>query len=189
MGKLGVFNNVTVDGFFAGPNGELDWFKAIEKDSEFDAFTHEGASGGSTLVFGRMTYQMMKSYWPTPMAEKSDPVMTKVMRDSPKIVFSRTLKAQPDEPTWKHVTVLRAIDPAEIRRLKETMDLTILGSGNVTAQLTDLGLIDEYMFAVAPIVIGKGKTLFQNVKETGLKLQDARGFANGVTLLRYAAAT
>lgn len=189
MGTLAVFNHVTVDGFFAGPNGEIDWFKAIEKDPEFEAFTHEGASGGNTLVFGRTTYMMMKSYWPTPMAEHGDPDMTKVMRNSPKIVFSKTLKAQPDESTWKNVTVLPTIDAAEIRRLKKEKEMTILGSGTVIQQLTDLGLIDEYLLIVVPIVLGKGKTLFQNVKETGLKLRDARGFGNGVTLLRYAPAT
>lgn len=189
MGTLSVFNHVTVDGFFAGPNGEIEWFKELGEDPEYEAFTQEGAGGGNTLVFGRTTYQMMKSYWPTPMAEKAFPDMTKVMRNNPKIAFSKTLKAQPDEPTWKNVTVLPTIDAAEIRGLKKDQDLTILGSGTVIQQLTDLRLIDEYLLIVVPIVLGKGKTLFQNVKETGLKLEDARGFGNGVTLLRYAAAT
>ncbi len=89
MRKISVFNHVTVDGFFAGPNGEIDWFKEIKKDDEWEKYTHGQAKSGSALMFGHTTYEMMKSYWPTPDAIKNNPDMAKVVNNSPKIVFSK----------------------------------------------------------------------------------------------------
>jgi dihydrofolate reductase len=186
MGKLTVFDHVSLDGFFAGPKGEIDWFKAIRKDKEYEAFTHEGASSGSTLVFGRKTYEMMKSYWPTREAATNDPEMSKVMRNSPKIVFSRKLKTVAEETNWKNITLLHEIDNAAIRKLKaKSGALTILGSGSIVQQLANLGLIDEYNLVTVPIVLGNGKPLFKSVKEMSLKLLEARGFKNGIAVLRY----
>jgi dihydrofolate reductase len=186
MGQLNAFVHVTIDGFFAGPDGEIDWFKHIGKDDEYDRFTHESASGGSTLVMGRKTYDMMKSYWPTPQASEQDPRMAEVLTRSPKIVFSRTLKSAPDEGRWKNTRVVHEIDPGEVRKLKDgKRDLTILGSGSILQQLTNLGLVDEYALVVVPIVLGKGRALFEDVKETGMRLVESRGFGNGLTLLRY----
>jgi dihydrofolate reductase len=189
MGKLTVFNHVTVDGFFAGPHGETDWFKAIEQDEEWDAYTHEGAGSGNTLVFGRTTYDMMKSYWPTPAAAANDPAMTRVMRTSPKIVFSKTLQTEAESPDWKNITLLREVDPRAIRQLKSREgDFTILGSGSIVQQVAKLGLIDEYLLATVPIVLGAGKTMFKDVKVAGLKLLEARAFKNGIVLLHYSPA-
>jgi dihydrofolate reductase len=79
MRKISVFNHVTVDGFFAGPHGEMDWFMAMKKDDEYNAHTHEQSSrSDNTLIFGRTTYEMMKSYWPTPDAIRNDPGMAKL---------------------------------------------------------------------------------------------------------------
>src|SRR2546422_9314236 len=103
MKKISVFDHVSIDGFFAGPNGEIDWFKSIEKDDDFEAFTHESAKSESTLVFGRTTYEMMKGFWPTPEAIKMDPDMAKVMDESPKIVFSKTLQRVEEGPNWKNI--------------------------------------------------------------------------------------
>lgn len=185
MGKLTVWINVSVDGFFAGPNGEIDWFKAIPKDKKFEAYTHEGASSGSTILMGHTTYKMMKSYWPTPEAAKTDPEMAEVMRKSPKIVFSKKLKAVTEAPNWKNVKLMHKIDPAAIRKLKKGADLTTLGSGSIVRQLTELGLIDEYELVTVPIVLGAGKPLFKDVEETSLKLSEARAFKNGIAVLRY----
>jgi dihydrofolate reductase len=185
MGKITVFEFVSVDGFFAGRNGEIDWFKEIPKDKEFDAYTQEGASSGNTLLSGRTTYEMMKSYWPTPEAAKADPKMTKVMRESPKIVLSRKLKTVADELRWKNVTLLREIDRTAVRKLKRNSNLTILGSGSIVQQLTELGLIDQYDLATVPVVLGAGKPLFEDLEETRLKLREARAFKNGIALLRY----
>jgi len=190
MARLTAFNHVTVDGFFAGPNGEIDWFKAIAKDDEYEAYTQEGASFGNSLVFGRTTYEMMKSYWPTPDAEANDPEMTRVMRNSPKIVFSKTLQNVVEESNWKNVTLLHEIDSAAIRKLKEKpgADLTILGSGSIVQQLANLGLIDEYDLLTVPIVLGTGKPLFKGLKEKSLNLLEARPFKNGIAVLKYSPA-
>jgi dihydrofolate reductase len=185
--KLTVFLHLTLDGIYAGPRGDLDWFKAVPKDDEFEAYTHGAAQSGNALIFGRATYDMMKSYWPTPDAIASDPDMAKAVNQSRKIVFSKSLKDVAEGPNWRNVTVLREIDPSEILELKTQAktDFTTLGSGSVVRQLANLGLVDEFDFVVAPIVLGRGKELFEGVGETRLKLLESRSFDNGMTLLRY----
>src|ERR1700687_5198996 len=89
MRKLVVFNNVTLDGYFAGRNGDISW--AHQEDAECNAFVAENASGGGVLVFGRITYDLMASYWPTPLALETMPVVAERMNNLPKVVFSRTL--------------------------------------------------------------------------------------------------
>ena len=187
MGTLTVFNHVTVDGFFAGPRGEIDWFKMIRKDDDYEAYTHAQSQSGATLIFGRTTYEMMKSYWPTPDAIKSDPGMARVVNESPKIVFSKTLRSVKDEPNWKNVTLLHDIEPADIARRKKESGggLTILGSGTIVQQFATLGLVDEYHLVVAPIVLGDGKPLFKNVGNMILELVQAKTFKNGIVLLTY----
>jgi dihydrofolate reductase len=187
MGRLTSFIYVSVDGYYAGPNGETDWFKDAEKDPEYEAWTHAQAQGGGTLLFGRTTYEMMKSWWPTPKAIAADPKMARVVGESPKIVFSRKLIGPDEGPNWKNVTVVHGIDRNDIKRRKDEAEgnLTILGSGTVVQQLSNLGLVDEYDLVVVPVVLGEGKPLFDDVKKKALKLVESRSFKNGLTLLRY----
>ncbi len=185
MRKITVFNHVTVDGFFAGPNGEIDWFKVIKKDDEWDKYTHEQSKSGSTLMFGHTTYEMMKSYWPTPDAIRNDPDMAKVVNNSPKIVFSKSLQRVEEGPNWKNITLFHEIKQEEILKLKEEADMTILGSGAIVQQFANLNLIDEYALVVVPVILGAGKPLFKDVKNMNLKLLEARAFKNGIVLLRY----
>lgn len=187
MTTISVFESVSLDGFFAGPNGEIDWFKAVPKDDEYDAYTHGQAKGGSTLLFGRTTYEMMKSFWPTPHGRQADPDMAKVMNESPKVVVSKTLKSVDEEPNWKNVRLLRDIDRDEILDLKKDSDITILGSGSIVQQLTNLGLIDEYQLIVIPILLGSGKRLFKDVRQTNVTPRETRRFGNGVVVLKYGA--
>lgn len=185
MSTIGVFNHVTVDGFFAGPNGEIDWFKAIGKDDEYDQYTHQQSQSGQALMFGRKTYEMMKSYWPTEEAIKNDPRMAEVMNNSRKIVVSRSLPRVEAEPNWKNVELIREIDRDQMLKLKKTVDITILGSGSIVQQLANLGLIDDYQLMVVPVVLGAGKHLFKDVRTTNLNLVDTRGFKNGLVELKY----
>ena len=185
MKKISVFNHISVDGFFAGPNGEIDWFKAIEPDEEWNKFTHTQATSESTLIFGRTTYDMMKSYWPTEIAIQNDPGMANVMNNSTKIVFSKKLKTIEETNNWKNITLLREINPEEFTKLKMKSDMTILGSGSIVQQLTNLGLIEEYYLVVVPVILGKGKPLFNNVKESNLNLVNAKTFNNGIVFLTY----
>jgi len=188
MRKISVYIHVTVDGFFAGTHGEIDWFKVINKDDEWDKYTHEQSSrSGNTLIFGHTTYEMMKSYWPTPDAIKNDPAMARVVNNSPKIVFSKTMKNLEEGPNWKNIKLLHEIKQEEIIKLKEQGggDFTILGSGSIIQQFANFGLIDEYHLVVVPIILGAGKSLFKDVKIMNLKLLGARAFKNGIVLLKY----
>jgi dihydrofolate reductase len=185
MSTIGVFNHVTVDGMFAGPNGEIDWFKAIGQDDEYDRYTHQQSQGGSALLFGRKTYEMMKSFWPTEEAIKSDPGMAETMNSSRKIVASRSLARVEEGPNWKNVELVREIDRDQLLKLKKSADITILGSGSIVQQLANLGLIDSYQLMVVPIVLGAGQPLFKDVETTNLSLVESRGFKNGLVMVNY----
>ena len=111
---------------------------------------------------GRVTHDMMASFWPTPEAMESMPEVAKGMNEMPKFVFSRTL----GRSAWSNTTILEGDVPSEVRRLKsETgLDLTILGSGTIVAQLAETDLIDSYQFVVVPVFLGKGRTMFEGVR-------------------------
>jgi dihydrofolate reductase len=183
MTRVIVFNQVSLDGYFSDANGDASW--AHKSDPEWNAFVAENASGGGTLAFGRITYEMMASFWPTPTAQKLAPVVAKQMSALPKVVFSRTLK----EASWENTTVIEEASPAAIRKLKKesARDIVIMGSGSIVAQLAEGGLIDEYQLVVNPIVLGSGRTLFEGVtRKLALRRTTTRMFENGNVLLCYA---
>jgi dihydrofolate reductase len=182
MRKLAVFNNVTLDGYFVTMNGDMSW--AHKQDAEWNAFVQANASGGGELLFGRITYEMMASYWPTPHAIKNFPVVAEGMNNLPKAVFSRTL----DRASWSNTKLVKGDLAAEVRKMKKQpgKDMVILGSGSIVSQLAQEGLIDEYQVVVNPIVLGKGRTMFDGVKDKlTLKLTKTRPFANGSVVLCY----
>lgn len=185
MGKIIAFTNISVDGFFAGPNGEIDWFKG--SDGEEKEFTHAAVNQPATLIFGHTTYEMMAAYWPTPDAVGSDPVIARVMNNAPKIVFSKTMKPVKDGPVWKHVKVIHEIKPEEIAKLKKQAggDMVILGSGSIVQHLANLNLIDEFELMVHPLVLGTGKYLFNGVSRMKLNLLTTRTFGSGKVFLSY----
>ncbi len=184
MRKVMVFNNISLDGFFTDAHNEMNFTQDPRPDPEWDAFVAGNAAGGSSFLFGRLTYQMMAAYWPTPAAVAAMPTVAKTMNDSPKIVFSRTL----DKADWKNTTILNT-DPAdEVRRLKNGSgkDFVIFGSGTIVSQLAQNRLIDEYQFIVNPVVLGKGRTMFDGMAtKLPLNLVDSRAFKNGNVWLRY----
>jgi dihydrofolate reductase len=186
MPRLAVFNNVTLDGYFSGPGGDLSWSHKGSEDPEWRSFVEGNASGGSRLLFGRITYDLMASYWPTPAAMKNSPDVAEGMNNMPKFVFSRSL----DKVEWSHATLVKGDLVEEVRKMKDGSgeDLTILGSGSIVSQLAQAGLIDEYQLIVHPVVLGKGKTMFEGItKQPALKLIRTRAFNNGNVLLSYAA--
>jgi len=183
--KISVFNYISLDGYFAGSGGEIDWFYNLPKDDEWESFTQSAAGVTRTLMYGRTTYEMMKSYWPTKEALESFPEMANAINNNPKIVFSKTLKTFKEEDNWKNVTILNDINRNEILKQKEKDDIVILGSGSIIQQLANLDLIDEYSVAVVPVVLGKGKSFFKDVKRTDFSLNEARSFKNGITYLSY----
>ena len=183
MRKLIVFNQVSLDGYFTDVDGDMSW--AHKQDAEWNAFVAENAKSGGELLFGRITYELMKSYWPTPAAAKAAPVVAEQMNNLPKIVFSRTL----DKASWNNTKLVGGDLAAEIRKMKNEPgeQMVIMGSGTIVSQLTAEGLIDEYQIVVNPIVLAKGRTMFQGIKrKLNLKRTKTRTFGNGerLTVLR-----
>jgi dihydrofolate reductase len=182
MRKLSVFNSVTLDGYFTDKNNDMSW--AHQNDPEWNEFVAGNASGGGTLLFGRVTYDMMASFWPTSAAFDMMPAVAEGMNKLPKVVFSRTM----DKASWQNTTVVKGDIAAEVRKLKEQPgdDMVILGSGSIVSQLTDAGLIDEYQMALNPIVLGSGRTMFDGIKDhLKLKRTNVRTFGNGNVMLCY----
>jgi dihydrofolate reductase len=182
VARILVFNNVTADGFIADCSGHMSW--ARKEDEEWKAFINGNASGGGTLLFGRVTYEMMASFWPTKMAADSMPIVAEHMNSVPKVVFSKTLNTA----EWSNTTLLKGDLSAEVRRLKVSVEghIVIFGSGSIVAQLTQARLIDQYDLIVHPVLLGAGKSMFTRLDTMlDLKLIKSRTFGNGNVLLSY----
>ena len=183
MRKIILMMSVSLDGFFEGPNREIDWHTV--DDEVHRHFNQELAAMGA-FVEGRVTYELMDDFWPTADADPSapEPVVefARIWRDMPKIVFSRTLqRADPN------TTIKREVMVEDIMALKGQPggDLA-LGGANLAATFRRLDLIDEYRISVHPVLIGRGRPLFQESDtRTYLQLTDTRTFGNGVVQLRY----
>lgn len=181
MRKIIVFENVTLDGFMAGLNGELDW---AMQDDEITQYAKEGQDSIDTILFGRVTYEMMASFWPTPAAESINPVFANSLNNTPKIVFSRKL----EKADWKNTRVVKELTKEELLKMKQVpgKNIMIFGSGTLIEQLTNLGLIDEYQLMVNPVILGKGRPLFKDIKDRiKLKLVNFKTFNTGIVLLQY----
>lgn len=137
MRRLAAFNQVTLDGYFAGRNGDISWAHHDTPDAEWSAFVAGNANPGGLLLFGRITYELMASYWPTPFAMENDPIVAEGINNSPKIVFSRTL----NKASWNNTKLVKSGMAAEVRRRKDEpgVDMAILGSGSIVAQLAEEG--------------------------------------------------
>jgi dihydrofolate reductase len=184
MQRLGVFNMISLDGYFAGVDGDISWFKDAPRDPEWDAFIAGNAGGGGALLFGRVTYEMMAEFWTTPFAAEALPVVAEAMNSLPKVVFSRTLETA----SWNNTRLVKGDIAAEVRKMKNETGpgMMILGSGSIVSQLAQARLIDDYQVVVFPVVLGRGKTMFEGVKENlSLKLTSTRSFGNGNVLLSY----
>jgi dihydrofolate reductase len=182
MRRLVVFNLVSLDGYIADQNGDMSW--AHRQDPEWNTFVTGNARGEGALLFGRVTYEMMASWWPTPQAIQAMPAAAEWMNNAPKLVVSRTLK----KATWNNTTLLKGdLVPALTKLKKESgPDFVVFGSGTVIAQLAEHGMIDEYQVVVNPIVLGRGKSMFDGVtRRMNLKLTRTRIFGNGNALLCY----
>ena len=182
MRKLIIFNSVTLDGYFVGNGGDMNW--AHKSDPEWLTFTAENAGGGCEAVYGRITYEMMAGWWPSPNALQMFPSVANAMNEMPKVVFSRTLESA----SWNNTRLIKDDLPGAIRKLKQEPgpDLLIMGSGTIISQLTQERLIDEYQIVVQPTVIGAGRSMFEGVKDRlSLKRTKSRTFENGCVVLWY----
>ncbi|MEP7362780.1 MAG: dihydrofolate reductase family protein [Acidobacteriota bacterium] len=186
MRKLTVFNHVSLDGYFTDAGGDMSWAHQGADDPEFQQFSASNASGEGELLFGRVTYQMMAGFWTTPAAAQMMPKVAEGMNRMRKNVFSRTL----DSVSWDNTRLIKGDLVAEARKLKEQPgpDMVILGSGSVVAQLAAAGLIDQFQVIVNPVVLGKGRTMFEGVPERlQLRLTSSRTFGNGKVFVTYEA--
>lgn len=183
MRKLSVFNSVTVDGYFTDKNNDMSWAHRAD-DPEWNAFTAENARSGGELVFGRVTYDLMASFWPTPAAAKMAPEIAGNINKAPKVVFSRTM----DKASWNNTRIVKGDLADEMRKLKDEPGdgLVIMGSGSIISQIALKGLIDEYQMVVNPIALGQGRTMFDGISDKlKLTLSSMRAFQNGNVLLVY----
>ncbi len=185
MRKLVAFLHVSLDGFAAGPNGELDW---ISYDEELANYAEKIVHTVGSPVYGRVTYQMMESYWPTvldnPTSSKQQMEHATWVDNVNKIVISNSLETV----EWKNTTVIKENMAEEIAKLKQQpgKDLVIFGSIRLTHTLMQLGLIDEYQLTVSPVVLGSGIRLFQdNMDKIKFKLLSSKTLSSGVLGLHY----
>ncbi|MGQ0837720.1 dihydrofolate reductase family protein [Actinokineospora sp.] len=181
MRKIFSFIGTTLDGYYEGPNQEFDWPVV---DAEFAAFSVEQLDEVDTIVMGRVTYQGMAAYWPTPEAIADDPATATRMNDTAKIVVSRTL----DKADWTNTRIVTDDVAGELTALKRRpgKDIAVFGSSDLTAGLIHLGLVDEVRIMVNPIVLGAGKSLFHTSDtRISLTLLQVRHFSSGNVLLYY----
>jgi len=179
MRKIIVSNVVSLDGFFEGVHQEIDWFTV---DESFFEYARQLLNEADTILFGRVTYEMMAAFWPNAIDE--DAVITHKMNHLSKIVFSTTLK----KVEWNNAKLVKGNLSKEVKNLKEQpgKDIVIFGSGTLVNQLTQLGLIDEYRMIVNPLILGKGNPMFKGMDEKiNLKLLDTKVLKSGVVILYY----
>lgn len=182
MRKVILFNLITLDGFFEGKNKwDLGWHQV---DDEFNEFSIDQLSKADGLIFGRVTYQGMASYWSSPEALKDDPTITARMNSIPKYVFSRTL----NQVDWSNSVLIKgeAVEALQQLKAQGNKNLLIFGSADLAETFTRHHLIDEYRLIVSPVVLGAGNPLFpKNGDPLKFKLLDTRVFHNGNVLLYY----
>lgn len=181
MRTVASFIFISLDGFYEGPNGELDWHNV---NAEFDDFAVRQLDDADILGFGRATYEHMAGYWPAEQAKANDPAITARMNGMDKVVFSRTLA----EATWTGTTVRRGEAAKHIAEIKTTAgkDLLIVGSAHLTAGLLTSGVLDELRIMISPVVLGQGRSLFEDLQgSASLTLLHTQQFDSGNILLTY----
>ncbi|MBX7206066.1 MAG: dihydrofolate reductase family protein [Bacteroidia bacterium] len=190
MRKIISFMHLSLDGFVAGPNGEMDWIKI--NDEIFD-HVEKRIGKGDTALYGRVTYEMMENYWPTaadkPNATKHDRVHSEWYSKVHKVVLSKTMN--PANQALANTTIISGNLTDSINTLKQmtnggSEEILLFGSPSATHALMQLNLIDGYWLFVNPVILGKGIPLFAGIAEkTKLHLVSTHPFACGVTELSY----
>lgn len=185
MRKVVAFMHVSLDGFVGRTNGELNW---VRIDEEINPYVDQLIRTADTALYGRTTYQMMHSYWPTvptdPSSGQREIEHAHWVERVAKIVFSTTL----ERADWNNTTLVKDHISEEIKKLKAVpgKDLMIFGSPRLTHSFMALDLIDEYRLTVNPVVLGSGIPLFAGqIKPVNLRLLESRAFRSGVVALGY----
>lgn len=185
MRKVVLFMHVSLDGFVAGPNGEMDWINV--DDAMFD-FAGKQTDQSDTALYGRVTYEMMQSYWPTagdqPIASKHDKQHSAWYNSVAKVILSRTMQVN----KLTNTTVISENLYNEIINLKNLpgKDIIIFGSPTAVHSLVKENLIDDFWLFVNPILLGQGIPLFKGIKDiVKLKLVFTNAFPSGVVCMHY----
>lgn len=181
MRKLFAFNMVTLDGFFEGPDHDISWHNV---DDEFNEFAVKQTSTAGAILFGRVTYELMASYWPTPAAQSNDQVVANLMNSLPKVVFSTTLP----RADWNNTRLIKDHVAEEVQKMKQEQgnDLALFGSAMLLSSLMRMDLVDEHRVMVNPVLIGSGTPLFKDINQkVSLKLVKTQVFKSGNVLLCY----
>ena len=185
MRKLVLFIHTSLDGFVAGPNGEMDW---INVDEEIFDFAGQRTNEADTALYGRVTYQMMESYWPTaaqlPTATKHDVEHSRWYNRVTKVVLSKTM----NEVSLTNTKIIDGNLAAEIVKLKQDAgkDILMFGSPTAAHSLMTEKLIDDYWLFVNPVLLGRGIPLFKGIADkVALKLVASNMFSSGVVCLHY----
>jgi dihydrofolate reductase len=185
MRKVVVSLHVTLDGFAAGSNGEMDWIKF--DDRLFD-FVKVLTNNANTALYGRKTWQMMEAYWPTagskPDATKHDKEHSEWYNLVNKVVLSKSFQGkQQDKTEFLGDNIKNRL---EMLKKSEGKDILIFGSPSVVRLLMEYNLIDEYWLFINPVILGKGISIYGNPKEKiNLKLSKTKTFECGVIALIY----
>jgi len=187
MRKIIASTRVTLDGFIAGPHGEMDWMEEF-LDEALANYESELQKTVDTTLFGRVTYEGFESFWPQVALDPASPKglveYANQLNAMRKIVFSKTLS----RVEWNNSTLVKEIVPEEIIKMKQEpgRDMVIYGSASIVQTLTNLGLIDQYQLLVFPVVLGSGKPLFQdNLHQVKLSLVSTKTHPSGVVVLTY----
>jgi dihydrofolate reductase len=181
MRKVIFFMLTSLDGYFEGPDRDINWHNV---DEEFNDFAIRQTGEFGALLFGRVTYELMASYWPIEAAKRDDPIVAGLMNGLPKIVFSKTL----EKVDWENTRLVKDNFAQAISKLKQEAgkDIAIFGSSDLTVTLMVRGLVDEYRIMVNPVVLGNGKSLFKGIRnKINLKLIKTKAFKSGNVLLYY----
>jgi dihydrofolate reductase len=188
MRKLYMFMSLSLDGYFEGPNHDISWYIV---DDEFNKFAIEQLRKTDLFLWGRRIYQLMEGYWPRtaedPLTSSDDREIARLMNNTEKIVFSKTLDRVEETKNWKVTKLIHEFDPKEIRRLKAQPGKEIgVGGPDLSTSLMKDGLIDELRLMINPIAIGEGTPIFQGLEgRVRLELLETRKFSSGNVLLCY----
>jgi dihydrofolate reductase len=177
MRTLIVTQNITVDGVIEAG----DWFGPGDGGDDVLEAVREQSSRADAFLTGRVTFEEMRGFWPHQTDDTTG--ITAYLNQVQKYVVSSTLQ----DPGWEPTTILRALD--DVRDLKQSQggDIVCTGSIELTHQLIEAGLVDEFRLFVYPVVLGRGARLFENARIPRLTLAECRTFRSGVVLTRYAA--
>ena len=185
MRKLVSFMHVSLDGFVAGPKGEMNWIVVNEEIFDYAGYR---TNGSDTALYGRVTYEMMEGYWPTaadqPNASKHDIEHSAWYKKVEKVVLSKSMKGK-NLPNTK---IISENISDEINRLKQVRgeEIIIFGSPSASHALMSENLIDEFWIFVNPVLLGQGIPLFKDIQQkVNLKLVKSHAFSCGVVCLHY----